>query len=323
MMRGMENDPRRDPAFLAAYGEVVAALRVERHLDRHRLAQAAEISYSYLSGIETGQKLPSPRVEAAITNALGTTPAELLERVNGVATSRIGNAPMRGSGGGVAGTRDPSRIGEWDDEPAALSPSGALAELRVLLPTMSPQDAATIVGLARDLAHQAAPLGDRTLQGVSADPKIRDLRTSAYLAFWSEYVTKVTNRGLDWVRGRAPGPRSHFTTTSQIKGVSLSASFARDRLLRHALYLNRGSRDANLELFHDLASERSAIEAAYGRELQFEDPGPGRRAVRIAEYRSGHIKRTDEHGDYIEWFIDAGLRMRRAVGVFVEYFPSE
>lgn len=321
-MGEMENDPRRDPAFLAAYGETVAALRAEHHLDRRRLAQAAEISYSYLSGIETGQKLPSPRVEVAITDALGTTPAELLERVNGVAASQTQSISTKPSSRRLKGTSDPSRIGERDDRLETLSPSGALAELRVLVPTMSPRDAATIVELARDLAYRGTQPEGRTLQGISADPKIRDLRTSAYLAFWSEYVTKVTNRGLDWVHGRAPGPRSHFTTTSQIKGVSLSASFARDRLLRHALYLNRGSRDANLELFHDLASERAVIEATYGRELQFEDPGPGRRAVRIAEYRSGHIKRTDEHGDYIEWFIDAGLRMRRAVGVFVEYFPS-
>ena len=67
----------------------------------------------------------------------------------------------------------------------------------------------------------------------------------------------------------------------------------------------------------DLDASKRVIETAYGRALEFEDPGRERRAVRIAEYRDGHISRSEEFGDYIEWFIDAGLRLRRAIDAYI------
>lgn len=320
---GVQHDPRSDPEFLAAYGDAVIALRDARQFDRRKLAESAGISYSYLSAIETGQKLPSPRLEAAITTALGVSEAQFLEQVNGALRYHDGMDGTPDNASRHAGANDDalplrSREGGSTEHPWGLGPSAALAELRVLVPAMSPRDAARIVGIARELAADNAQQKNPKLRGTSPDAAIRELRTSAYLEFWSEYLTKVTNRGLDWVQGRTPAPRSSFSTTSQIKGASLNASFARNRLLRHELYINRGSRDANIDLLRDLMAERGAIESAYGRRLVFEDPGRERRAVRIAEYRDGYIKSADEHGDYIEWFIDAGLRMRRAIARYLK-----
>lgn len=144
----------------------------------------------------------------------------------------------------------------------------------------------------------------------------RELRTEAYLRFWTMYVDELTRKGLAWAHGRRPEPRSYFTTPSSIRGASLSASFARNRLLRHELYINRGSRSANLELLRELEASRDLIETAYGHPLEFEDPGRERRAVRIADYRDGHISRTHEWNDYIEWFVDRGERARRAIEAF-------
>lgn len=322
----VQHDSRSDPAFMAAYGNAVIALRDERHLERRNLAESAGMSYSYLSAIESGQKLPSPRLEAAIVGALGVSAAQFLEQVNGTLRHHGGIEGITGTASHQSWADDnarspsPPRSREvGSGEPfTGLSPSGALAELRLLIPTMSPQNAATIVGLARQLAADNAKRKDPAMQGIAPDSGSQGLRTSAYLEFWTEYVMKVTNRGLAWVQRRTPEPKSYFTMTSQIKGASLSASFARNRLLRHELYINRGSRDANIDLLHGLIAERSVVESAYGRRLDFEDPGNQRRAVRIAEYRDGHIKRTDEHGDYIEWFIDAGLRMRRSIAAYIE-----
>jgi hypothetical protein len=145
----------------------------------------------------------------------------------------------------------------------------------------------------------------------------RELRTEAYLRFWTMYLDELDRRGLDWAHGRRPEPRSYFTTPSPIRGASLSASFARNRLLRHELYINRGSRSANLELLRELEANRDLIETAYGHPLEFEDPGRERRAVRIAEYRDGHISRSDEYDDYIEWFIDRGRRARSALNAYL------
>jgi len=145
----------------------------------------------------------------------------------------------------------------------------------------------------------------------------RRLRTESYLQFWTSYVDTLNHRGLDWAHGRRPEPRSYFTTPSPIRGASLSASFARNRLLRHEMYINRGSRSANLELLRDLEAKRALIEKVYGHGLEFEDPGRERRAVRIAEYREGHISRNDEWGDYVDWFIDRGEAARRAIDAYL------
>ena len=72
-----------DPAFLAAYGAVVGQLREEHGLDRKELASVADISYSYLSAIESGQRLPSAAVQDALAAALGIEASDLLARANG------------------------------------------------------------------------------------------------------------------------------------------------------------------------------------------------------------------------------------------------
>jgi transcriptional regulator with XRE-family HTH domain len=307
-------------------------------MDRKDLAEAAGISYSYLSAIESGQKIPSPKLEEAIAAALGVPASEILAMANGQ-TSEL-RTQMSDSESGppdplsarapqhsasrylLSSAAMPAMPAPAPEEPerqsSGLSASGALAELRVLLKTMSPEDAAMVVSMARRLSGQATPQYESPAAVRSYGGRQgRELRTSAYLRFWTDYMTKVGNRGLDWVEGRHPEPRSYFTMASPIKGASISASFARNRLLRHELYINRGSRDANLELLHELSASKQKMEAAYGRPLEFEDPGRERRAVRIAEYREGHISRSEEYGDYIEWFIDAGLRLRRAVDVYL------
>jgi transcriptional regulator with XRE-family HTH domain len=327
----MSSRPRSDPGFLAAYGAAIVDLREERSLERRDLAESAGISYSYLSAIESGQKLPSPKLEAAIAAALGVSPTVLLAAANGAVRPLADSADQEFLERGAQRRDERNDLTGWSarwsrashgrqssSEVEGLSPSAANAELRVLLEHLQPDDAAMVVALARRLAGQ-----QRTQKRQHRDQdhrwsKDRDLRTSAYLEFWTDYVTKVTNRGLDWIDGRHPEPRSYFTTTSPIRGASISASFARNRLLRHELYINRGSREANLELLSQLADRRKVIEGAYGRPLEFEDPGRERRAVRIAEYREGHISRRDEHGDYVEWFIDAGLAMRRATAAYLE-----
>jgi transcriptional regulator with XRE-family HTH domain len=300
-------------------------------MDRRELAEAAGLSYSYLSAIESGSKMPSPQLEGAIAAALGVSPAELLARANGVLEPTepqdpdsessmfyVARAAQPVSRHQRAAARLDDRARTPSGDPEWISPSGAHAELRVLLERMSAEDAAALVAMARRLVDRNPQPAGRSHRSPWSGSQGRELRTAAYLQFWTDYVTKVTNRGLDWVEGRRPEPRSYFTTASPIKGASLSASFARNRRIRHELYINRGSREANLDLLDQLKAHRAVIERAYGRPLDFEDPGQERRAVRIAEYRKGHISRTDEHGDYIEWYIECGLSMRRAIAAYLD-----
>ncbi len=328
-----------DPAFLAAYGAAICQIREDHGLDRKDLATEAGISYSYLSAIESGQKLPSAAVQDALSGALGIEASELLARANGEVEA---DPPPAARPDGLLHAsmmladvvvEDPSptpplptdraapsmarMVSSTTDREPGISPTGALAELQALIPSLSSEDAAMVVSMARRLSGTSEPRrrtsSDRRYRGGSG----RALRTEMYLHFWTLYLEELENQGLDWGHRRRPEPRSYFTTPSLIRGASLSASFARSRRLRHELYVNRGSRTANLELLHELEENRSIIEKVYGRPLKFEDPGEERRAVRIAEYRDGHISRAHEYGEYIDWFIDRGVRMRDAIEAYL------
>jgi transcriptional regulator with XRE-family HTH domain len=322
-----------DPAFLAAYGDVIRQVREEHGLDRKDLAEAAGISYSYLSAIESGQKLPSGTVQTVLAEALEIPVSGLLARANGEVHAEpldgdaapFMRASMMRADMGPDNLAPPAprtnamraRMASSPASEPGISPSGALAELQALIPSLSPEDAAMIVSMARRLSG-----GSDTRRRTSSEQRYRGssdraLRTEMYLHFWTRYLEELEKQGLDWAQGRRPEPRSYFTTPSQIRGASLSASFARNRLLRHELYVNRGSRTANLELLHELEANRSIIEKAYGHPLEFEDPGRERRAVRIAEYRDGHISRGHEYDEYIDWFIDRGASMRGAIKLYL------
>ena len=59
-------------------GRAIRLLRTARDLGRRALAERAGLSYSYLSEIETGKKVPSAKSLGAIAGALGLPPHELL-----------------------------------------------------------------------------------------------------------------------------------------------------------------------------------------------------------------------------------------------------
>jgi transcriptional regulator with XRE-family HTH domain len=322
------NTTSSDPAFLAAYGEAVQARREELGLDRKQLAERTGISYSYLSAIESGQKLPSGTYQTMLSVGLELTPAELLARANGAVSDmpdreerlelrRESQAPRMVAARAL--TMESPQVARSEVRLDRLrTPTGVIAELEALLPRLAREDQDMVLGMVRRLAGSEPPPQKRNIQEQSnRGSRGKGLRTESYLKFWTMYLDALEEKGLDWSRGRRPEPRSYFTTSSPIRGSSLSASFARNKLLRHEMYINRGSRQANIELLNDLEAHRHVIENAYGARLDFEDPGRERRAVRIAKYRDGHISHPDKYDEYIEWFVDHGIRMRRAMDAYV------
>jgi transcriptional regulator with XRE-family HTH domain len=264
--------PSSDPAFLAAYGEVVQHLRTELGLDRKGLAAAADISYSYLSAIESGQKIPSGTFQNNLASALGVAVSQLLAMANDQLAANDGEEQLLMSPEESLFADSPSAMYRADesssppynrgvlspDKETRMSQSGALAELRALLPNMSPEDAGMVVSMARRLSKGSRSRGyeprPRTLRISSR----RESRTEAYLRVWSMYLDELDRLSLDWARGRRPEPRSYFTTRSPIRGSSMSSSFARNHLIRHEMYINRGSRTANLELLEELKAKQAS-----------------------------------------------------------------
>jgi len=137
-----------------------------------------------------------------------------------------------------------------------------------------------------------------------------------YVEFWGKFIGVVRERHPDWTRSTKPGSANWFSMRSSLPGTEISSSFALRHQLRHELYIDGGDADANDALFASLLSQRDALERAYGRELQFEEL-PNKRASRIAEYADGDVSEVARHEEFIEWFLDAGERIRRALASIV------
>lgn len=67
-----------------------------------------------------------------------------------------------------------------------------------------------------------------------------------------------------------------------------------------------------VELFIRLASKKHLIEETYGGPLVWEEL-PGKRACRVADYAIGDVVNGDSFDEYIDWFLDSGDRLRKAV----------
>lgn len=138
-----------------------------------------------------------------------------------------------------------------------------------------------------------------------------------YATFWPKLITRLNAERPDWTRRSPDG--AQFTTNwldmaCPLSGARFSLSFARGRRLRHEIYIDGGSADANAGLFAALQQQKDRLEAAYGRPLTFEDL-PERAACRVADYREdSDVATVQQHGAYVEWFVDSGDRFRQALG---------
>jgi transcriptional regulator with XRE-family HTH domain len=66
-------------------GRAIAAARSEKGMKRRELANAARVSYPYLSELENGSKQGSTQKIGQIAEALGMTPSQLLARAESLA----------------------------------------------------------------------------------------------------------------------------------------------------------------------------------------------------------------------------------------------
>lgn len=134
-----------------------------------------------------------------------------------------------------------------------------------------------------------------------------------YLAFWTRFADRAAAdpRTAPWLRPKTPRRDNWMTLETRGAGAYI-VGFASGRRLRAEYYIDAGSQDINDRVFGDLSALRHSIETAFGGSLSWEDL-PGRRASRIAAYRSGEVLTTAEHEDYIEWFLGTISRLRSAI----------
>jgi len=134
-----------------------------------------------------------------------------------------------------------------------------------------------------------------------------------YYQFWARYLERLHTEHPAWSNRKAPLTQNWMNQPSPVKGTEIVPSFSAGARLRHELYIDTGDEESNLTLLKAFESQKDAMEEAYGRALIFEEL-PGKRACRIAEYREGStVSDSDHYEDFIDWFFDAGERLRKAI----------
>lgn len=134
-----------------------------------------------------------------------------------------------------------------------------------------------------------------------------------YHAFWARFLTRLAGERPAWSRARKPQASNWLSMPCPFKGGPYySASFAQGAKLRSELYIDYADPDLVVELFDSLVQAKDLIESVYGGSLAWEEL-PGKRACRIADYAPGSVLNADAFDQYIDWFIDSGDRLRKAV----------
>jgi hypothetical protein len=134
-----------------------------------------------------------------------------------------------------------------------------------------------------------------------------------YAQFWPKLLDRVHAEHPDWTRSRRAGPENWIEMKSPLRGTTISPVFAQGERLRHELYIDTGDAERNMEIFEHLRGHKDQFDAAYGRPVEWEEL-PHRRACRVADYRENSgVADEAQHTEFVDWFIDAGIRLRRAL----------
>ena len=144
---------RLTPGFAQALGRTIKVIRTDLGIERRALAEAAGISYSYLTQIENGNKPPSSSVLARIARPLGVRMHQLIEAAEN--RSEAGELDLQRPLEGAADSWPASGAAQTEDLRPMTSPDTrtALLKLERLLPSLPPEDVERILDLVRRLAR--------------------------------------------------------------------------------------------------------------------------------------------------------------------------
>ena len=136
-------------------------------------------------------------------------------------------------------------------------------------------------------------------------------KNESYRQFWTKLLDRIKSEHPTWTRA-AGGAQNWLWLTAPIRGCGLNPVFGFKGKIRQELYIDRATAEQCRAVFDALHARRQEFEAAYGRQVEW-DPLEGRKACRISESSEGDVQNETEHEKYIEFFIDAGERFRRAI----------
>jgi hypothetical protein len=138
-------------------------------------------------------------------------------------------------------------------------------------------------------------------------------KATAYAVFWARLLKRLRVEHPDWSRAQKPSSANWFPMPCPFKGGSFySFTYNQGGRMRSELYIDDPDPDRARGIYDALLRRRTTIEAAYGGQLSWEELSE-RRACRIADYADGDVLDEEAHDEFIDWFFDAGTRLRRAI----------
>lgn len=139
-------------------------------------------------------------------------------------------------------------------------------------------------------------------------------RQEAYIRFFAKLNDQLAKTDFPLRSGSPQGISWHVLASldkQRPDSATIIASFARRKRLRIELYLDRGDRGENKQLFDGLLARRDEIERLVGEPMEWERMD-GRRACRIAVYTKAQILTDSESPALLEWSAQRAGRLWRA-----------
>jgi len=138
-----------------------------------------------------------------------------------------------------------------------------------------------------------------------------------YPRFWEKFLARLRETHPEWSGAKTPSSQNWMSFRSTLPHTHPTCGFAAGSRLRSELFIDSLDADRNRRIFDSLLRQSGDFEAAYGRSLSWE-PLEHARMSRIADYRvEGDVTFTDRHDEYIQWFLETGVSLRRAVASVV------
>jgi hypothetical protein len=136
------------------------------------------------------------------------------------------------------------------------------------------------------------------------------VKGALYAEFWEKLGDRLRSERPAWSRVRQSG-QNWYPMSAPLAGCLIAAIFA-GGTLRHELRIARRTAEESKAIFDQIAERRDEFEQIYGRSLTWERGGQSK-VSHIADYTNADVADGAQHDSYIDWIIDAGDRLRRAL----------
>lgn len=137
-------------------------------------------------------------------------------------------------------------------------------------------------------------------------------RSAAYLAFWTELLSRIRERHPSWTRSTAGSKQGWISLPYGVSGIWYGLVFSMNGP-RVELYFGNSDGEVNTREFERVSAHRERLDEAFGAPLSY-DPLLGKKACRIHVDRGagGDVLEAATHDEVMEWFIATLEQFRSA-----------